>query len=87
MVIGLMRKFQQNESIRKDLLATGDAELIEASPFDAKWGAGMGANQIIAGEDWEGTNFLGKNLFLDILSANMEIKRKLTLLKWGSLRK
>nr|CAD2128783.1 unnamed protein product [Meloidogyne enterolobii] len=75
MVIGLMRKFQQNESIRKDLLATGDAELIEASPFDAKWGAGIGANQIIAGEDWEGTNFLGRTLMAvrnQLLSPNEE---------------
>jgi len=70
MVIGLMRKFQQNESIRKDLLATGDAELIEASPFDAKWGAGIGASQIIAGENWEGTNFLGKNLSFEILTIH-----------------
>ncbi|KAL7070728.1 hypothetical protein ACQ4LE_009938 [Meloidogyne hapla] len=62
MVIGLMRKFQQNESIRSELLATGDAELIEASPFDAKWGAGKGANQIIAGESWGGQNHLGRIL-------------------------
>ncbi|KAF7640129.1 DUF1768 domain-containing protein [Meloidogyne graminicola] len=50
MVIGLMKKFQQNENMKNELLATGEAELIEASPFDAKWGAGKGKNQIIAGE-------------------------------------
>lgn len=33
-------KFEQNEGIRSDLLATGDAKLVEASPRDAYWGWG-----------------------------------------------
>jgi len=33
-------KFQQNAGIRAELLATGEAQLVEASPRDAYWGWG-----------------------------------------------
>jgi ribA/ribD-fused uncharacterized protein len=62
MVIGLMKKFQQNKLICYELLATGDSNLIEASPFDSRWGAGKGVNKIIAGENWTGKNFLGEKI-------------------------
>jgi ribA/ribD-fused uncharacterized protein len=60
MVIGLMHKFQQNDGLRAELLATEGAELIEASPFDDRWGAGKTANKILDGERWHGKNLLGE---------------------------
>lgn len=63
MVILVNRKFGQNENLRKILIATGDAELINASHTDSKWGAGKGMRQIIAGEKFHGKNFFGKNFF------------------------
>ena len=62
MVIGLMHKFQQNDGLRAELLATEGAELIEASPFDDRWGAGKTANKILDGERWHGKNLLGRIL-------------------------
>ncbi len=42
-------KFRQNEGLRNKLLATGDATIVEASPFDSYWGCGkngLGANNL-----------------------------------------
>lgn len=50
MLIGLRAKFSQNDEIRKKLLNTGDAVLIENSPYDYYWGAGA---------DGSGKNRLG----------------------------
>jgi ribA/ribD-fused uncharacterized protein len=49
----LRAKFTQHEYLRKQLLATGDAELIEESTMDAFWGIGKKGN---------GQNMLGKLL-------------------------
>ena len=38
MEVACYLKFSQNESLKQKLLATGDAELIEASPKDGVWG-------------------------------------------------
>jgi ribA/ribD-fused uncharacterized protein len=56
-------KFRQNNDLRERLLATGDRELAEASPFDRIWGIGMGAEkaQNVAQAKW-GLNLLGKAL-------------------------
>lgn len=40
MKIALFSKALQNPRFKKDLLATGDAELIEAAPRDYYWGEG-----------------------------------------------
>ncbi|WP_336784059.1 NADAR family protein [Paenibacillus illinoisensis] len=50
MLTGLRAKFAQNEEIRKKLLDTGDAVLIENSPYDYYWGCGR---------DGSGKNRLG----------------------------
>ena len=55
-------KFQQNPKLAKMLLATGDAVLIEASPYDMIWGAGMTAQQINDPQILYGKNLLGKAL-------------------------
>ena len=52
---GIHAKFTQNQNLKKYLLDTEDAELIENSPVDPFWGRG---------KDWEGENKLGKMLML-----------------------
>ncbi|PFH48374.1 hypothetical protein AMATHDRAFT_150037 [Amanita thiersii Skay4041] len=49
----LWHKFTQHSALKQELLATGDAELIEASDLDAFWGWGA---------DHKGRNELGKAL-------------------------
>lgn len=46
-------KFTQHEDLKEELLATGDAELVEDSDKDAFWGVGA---------DGKGRNELGKAL-------------------------
>jgi predicted NAD-dependent protein-ADP-ribosyltransferase YbiA (DUF1768 family) len=40
MLTALHAKFSQNEKLKDLLLSTGDAVLIEDSPFDQHWGVG-----------------------------------------------
>lgn len=47
---GVRKKFETHTEIRAQLLATGDEELVEASPIDFYWGAG---------KDGSGKNRLG----------------------------
>jgi len=60
----LWHKFHQHEELKKDLLGTGDAELIEDSDKDSFWGVGA---------DRRGRNELGKALerLRDKLRAEM----------------
>jgi len=53
MDLALWHKFTQHESLKKELLATDDAELVEDSDKDAFWGVGA---------DRRGRNELGKAL-------------------------
>ena len=54
MLDGLFMKFEQNPELAKQLLATGDRELIEYAPWgDTYWGVN---------KDLEGRNLLGKML-------------------------
>jgi len=54
-------KFQQNPSMLEFLLATEDAILVEASPYDRIWGIGMkaSAEEIENPYYWQGGNLLG----------------------------
>lgn len=54
----LLLKFSQNTSLTKQLLRTGDAELIEDSPTDAFWGIAAGGGRQVGA----GRNELGKAL-------------------------
>ena len=49
----LRERAMQNPEFRQALIDTGDAELIEASPFDSYWGCGR---------DGSGRNMLGEQL-------------------------
>lgn len=71
MVKGLLLKFEQNESLKKQLLATGDKILVEGSPYDRIWGVGIhySSELILDEKNWKGENLLGKAL--------MEVRSKL----------
>jgi len=61
---GNLAKFTQNESLRIELLETGDRVMVEASPYDKIWGIGMRADdsRAVQPSDWKGLNLLGKVL-------------------------
>lgn len=58
-------KFSQNNDLKKLLLSTGDAILIENSPYDSFWGVGSFGGKYIVDQN----NWLGKIL--------MEVREKL----------
>lgn len=64
MVQGLLLKFEQNEGLKKQLLATGTKILVEGSPHDKIWGVGLHYNDelILNEKNWKGENLLGKAL-------------------------
>jgi len=53
MDLAIFHKFSQHRDLKEELLATGDAELIENSDKDPFWGCGS---------DGRGKNELGKAL-------------------------
>ena len=59
---GNLLKFSQNKKLCKQLLATGDKEIVEASPTDTIWGIGLAETDpdIYDKSKWRGTNLLGK---------------------------
>ena len=66
-----LHKFEQNLQIKKELLATKDKILAEASPYDKIWGIGMKETDVnIENESmWKGENLIGKVL--------MDVRKKL----------
>lgn len=56
-----MHKFSQAGRLRRFLLNTGNAVLVEASPLDAVWGIGLPADALEAQDpsQWRGLNLLG----------------------------
>ncbi|GHA98311.1 hypothetical protein GCM10009069_21460 [Algimonas arctica] len=61
---GNWAKFTQNKGLRKKLLATGNAILVEANPKDIIWGVGLAENDpdITNPDCWRGQNLLGEIL-------------------------
>jgi ribA/ribD-fused uncharacterized protein len=59
---GNFAKFTQNPDMKRELMATGDKEIVEASPEDRIWGIGLKASNPRAWDKstWEGTNWLGE---------------------------
>ncbi|PGH01306.1 hypothetical protein AJ79_07943 [Helicocarpus griseus UAMH5409] len=68
-VEGNYLKFTQNRELKEKLLATGNRELVEASPRDRIWGVGFGAKNAGAMRKRWGLNLLGKAL--------MEVREKI----------
>lgn len=58
---GLMAKFTQNVELREELISTGNAVLVEASPKDRVWGIALFADDPDAFDmnKWKGENLLG----------------------------
>lgn len=61
-VEGSYLKFSQNGDLKQKLLATGNRELVEASPRDSIWGVGFTAKNAGANRSKWGSNLLGKAL-------------------------
>ncbi|TBU40030.1 hypothetical protein BD309DRAFT_968350 [Dichomitus squalens] len=65
---GTLHKFRQNPDLRRELLATGEKEMVEASPLDRVWGIGMGEKKALEtcgsaeGREAWGLNLLGRAL-------------------------
>ena len=64
MFISCFNKFNQSPELAKELLATGNKTIVEASPLDKIWGIGMDTNHpdIEDESKWQGLNLLGKVL-------------------------
>lgn len=58
---GLRNKFTQNQELKEMLLNTKDAILVESSPFDKIWGAGLDKKEVLRTDFryWKGENLLG----------------------------
>lgn len=58
---GNLLKFSQNRELKEYLISTGEAVLVEASPYDKIWGIGMkwGDEGIENPKNWHGQNLLG----------------------------
>lgn len=61
---GNRAKFTQNPAMKKQLMDTGNRELVEASPYDNIWGIGLDESDSRALDktQWLGTNWLGEVL-------------------------
>ena len=68
---GNYAKFTQNPDMKEELMATGDMEIVEASPHDKIWGIGLHETDPRAWDKatWQGTNWLGE--------AIMQVRKKL----------
>lgn len=62
MNIVLKNKFESNEELKDMLLDMKDKNIVECSPFDRKWGAGISVDQALNGEKIKGENKLGQSL-------------------------
>ena len=58
---GTLAKFSQNAELREYLLGTGDAVLVEASPYDRIWGVGLAQDDPLIRDpgNWRGENLIG----------------------------
>lgn len=61
-VNGNLCKFMQNPALRDKLLSTENTLLVEASPYDRKWGIGYDSNNAMANMHRWGDNLLGSCL-------------------------
>lgn len=60
-ISGLLAKFTQNEDLKKQLLDTGDAVLVECAHHDKDWACGIGLDNDdrFCADKWRGQNILG----------------------------
>ena len=71
-------KFTQNPKMLAELMATGEKEIVEASPEDKIWGIGLHVSDPRSRkkEEWLGTNWLGEAIMKvrETLKKEMEDK-------------
>lgn len=77
-------KFTQNEGLKKELLSTGDALLVEASPTDTIWGIGLSCydKNRLDPNKWKGTNWLGE--VITKVRGDIRADVKTTNHKWAN---
>lgn len=68
-------KFTQNPKMYDELMATGNLEIVEASPEDTIWGIGLLETDPLAlnKATWKGTNWLGEA----IMGVRDELRKEL----------
>ena len=68
---GNKAKFSQNPTMKAELMATGELEIVEASPYDKIWGIGLHETDPRAWDKatWQGKNWLGIEI--------MKVRKKL----------
>lgn len=64
MMRAITYKFTQNEDLKIELLKYNGKTFVEASPYDKRWGVGLGEDDplILNKENWKGKNLLGECL-------------------------
>ncbi len=76
---GNLAKFTQNNELQRYLLGTKGKHLVEASPYDRKWGVGLNANDpdITDPTKWKGENRLGnvQMQVRDVLQAAADMRK------------
>jgi ribA/ribD-fused uncharacterized protein len=69
-----LAKFEQSGELYDLLMATGDRQIVEASPEDAIWGIGLRQDDPRAQDpaQWQGTNWLG----VALMQVRDELRRR-----------
>ena len=77
-------KFSQNKQLKNFLLSTGDAVLVEASPYDAVWGIQLSADAPDASNpmNWQGENLLGFAL-MEVRDELRRVTQNESLCDWS----
>lgn len=86
MVCGCFFKFSQNPAMAAQLMASGDLELVEASPYDCIWGIGLEESDPRCQDkmQWRGRNLLGEALMIvrDLLARKAALPEH--YMAWGA---
>jgi len=58
---GCLAKFSQIPDLKQNLLETDGKTIVEANPFDCRWGIGWGMDDMrrLSRSEWRGSNWLG----------------------------
>lgn len=66
MMVASRQKYLQNPRLRAELYSTAGSLLVEAAPFDKRWGSGVGmeSEAVRRRSRWPGQNILGRMLTL-----------------------
>ncbi len=76
-------KFSQNWKLGDDLISTEDKMIVEASPYDSRWGIGFSYLEAPANKDKWGENFLGQLLMQVREDIKNNVNRSFTKIDWS----